>query len=215
MIKIAVADDMPIILEGVRLLLDRVSDFKVVAEYSNGKELLDKISESEADIILTDIDMPVMDGITATKLLLSKHPGKKVIALSMYSDYENYYEMIRSGARGFVLKQSSSNELEKAVRDVSNGGSFFSAELLQNIIFNLSGSSTKKNSDENIPELTKRETELLKYICQGLSNRELAEKLFLSVKTVESQKTKLIGKTEVKNTSGLIIWAIKHKVVNF
>jgi DNA-binding NarL/FixJ family response regulator len=148
-------------------------------------------------------------------LLLARHPEKKVIALSMYSDYENYYDMIRSGARGFVLKQSSSNELEKAVRDVSNGGSFFSTELLQNIIFNLSGSSTRKNREEDIPELTKKEIELLKFICQGLSNKELAEKMFLSVKTVESQKTKLICKTEVKNTSGLIIWAIKNKVVNF
>jgi DNA-binding NarL/FixJ family response regulator len=213
MIKIAVADDMPIILEGVRLLLDRVPDFKVVAEYCNGKELVDNISRSDADIILTDIDMPVMDGKTATKLLLSKYPEKKVIALSMYSDYENYYEMIRSGARGFVLKQSSSNELEKAVRDVSNGGSFFSSELLQNIICNLSGSST--SIKEDIPQLTKKEKELLEFICQGLSNRELADKLFLSVKTVESHKTRLIEKTEVKNTSGLIIWAIKHKVVNF
>jgi DNA-binding NarL/FixJ family response regulator len=215
MIKIAVADDMPIILEGVRLLLNRVPDFNVVAEFSNGKELLDNSSDLDADIILTDIDMPVMDGKTATRLLLARHPEKKVIALSMYSDYENYYDMIRSGARGFVLKQSSSNELEKAVRDVSNGGSFFSTELLQNIIFNLSGSSTRKNREEDIPELTKKEIELLKFICQGLSNKELAEKMFLSVKTVESQKTKLICKTEVKNTSGLIIWAIKNKVVNF
>lgn len=215
MIKIAVADDMPIILEGVRLLLNRVPDFNVVAEFSNGKQLLDNISDLDADIILTDIDMPVMDGKTATRLLLERYPEKKVIALSMYSDYENYYDMIRSGARGFVLKQSSSNELEKAVRDVSNGGSFFSTELLQNIIFNLSGASTRKNGEEDIPELTKKEIELLKFICQGLSNKELAEKMFLSVKTVESQKTKLIGKTEVKNTSGLIIWAIKHKVVNF
>lgn len=215
MIRIAVTEDMPIVLEGVRLLLERVSDFEVVAEYGNGKEMLDNIGHSGADIVLTDIDMPVMDGKTATRQLLSKHPEKKVIALSMYSDYVNYSDMINSGARGFVLKQSSINELEKAIRDVYNGGSFFSTVLLQNIIINLSSSAAKKSSEESIPQLTKKEIEMLKYICQGLSNKELAEELCVSVKTVESHKTKLIEKTSAKNTSGLIIWAIKNKIVDF
>ncbi|HEX2977397.1 MAG TPA: response regulator transcription factor [Bacteroidales bacterium] len=144
MIRIAVTDDMPIVLEGVRLLLDRVDDFEVVAEYVNGKDMVENIAHSGADIVLTDIDMPVMDGKTATRQLLSKYPDKKVIALSMYSDYENYYDMISSGVRGFVLKQSSIRELEKAIRDVYSGGSFFSTDLLQNIIINLSTSAAKK-----------------------------------------------------------------------
>lgn len=215
MIRIAVTDDMPIVLEGIRLLLDRVADFEVVAEYANGREMLENIEHSGADIILTDIDMPVMDGKTATRQLLSRHPEKKVIALSMYSDYENYYDMISSGARGFVLKQSSINELEKAIRDVHNGGSYFSTNLLQNIIINLSASPTRKANEYSTPELTKKELELLTYICQGLSNKELAEKLLVSVKTVESHKTRLIEKAVAKNTSGLIIWAIKNKIVDF
>lgn len=215
MIRIAVTDDMPIVLEGVRLLLDRVDDFEVVAEYVNGKDMVENIAHSGADIVLTDIDMPVMDGKTATRQLLSKFPEKKVIALSMYSDYGNYYDMISSGVRGFVLKQSSIRELEKAIRDVYSGGSFFSTDLLQNIIINLSTSAAKKSIEGPSPELTKKETELLRYICQGLSNKELAEKLCVSIKTIESHKTRLIEKTSAKNTSGLIIWAIKNKIVDF
>lgn len=215
MIRIAVTDDMPIVLEGVRLLLDRVDDFEVVAEYVNGKDMVENIAHSGADIVLTDIDMPVMDGKTATRQLLSKFPEKKVIALSMYSDYGNYYDMISSGVRGFVLKQSSIRELEKAIRDVYSGGSFFSTDLLQNIIINLSTSAEKKSIECPSPELTKKETELLRYICQGLSNKELAEKLCVSIKTIESHKTRLIEKTSAKNTSGLIIWAIKNKIVDF
>lgn len=216
MIKIALTEDMPVVLEGLRLLLDRVEDFKVVAEYRNGKELVDNIGKIDADIILTDIEMPVMDGKTATRLVMDRCPEKKVIALSMHSDCENYYDMIRSGARGFVLKHSSISELEKAIRDVFSGRSFFSSELLHNIIVNFTETSeTRKRKPDKVPELTEREITMLGYICQGLTNKELAEKMFLSVKTVESCKTKLMEKTEVKNTSGLIIWAIKNNIIDF
>lgn len=216
MIRIAIADDMPIVLEGIKLLLERIPDFEIVAEFSNGKELLDHIPHSNADVYLTDIEMPVMDGITATKEILSEHPDKKVIALSMYSDSENYYDMIRSGAKGFVSKQSSASELEKAVRTVYNGGNYFSTELLHKVIKSFpenDDNSTYRNT--NKPELIEKEISFLKLICQGLSNKELAEKLLISIKTVESHKTRLMEKTGVKNTSSLIIWAIKNKIVKF
>ncbi|HEX2921336.1 MAG TPA: response regulator transcription factor [Bacteroidales bacterium] len=213
MIRIALTDDMPIVLEGVKLLLERVKDFEVVAEYNNGKELVDNIRSVNADIVLTDIDMPVMDGKTATRILLSQDPGKKIIALSMYSDYDNYFEMITSGAKGFVLKQSTAGELEKAIRDVFNGGNFFSSDLLHNIILNLNGKP--KISEAEKVNLTDREVSILTNLCNGLSNKELAEKMFLSVKTIESSKTKLMSKLGAKNTSGLVIWAIKNKVVDF
>jgi DNA-binding NarL/FixJ family response regulator len=216
MIRITITDDMPIVLEGLKLLLQRIPDFEIVAEYSNGKELLDHISESTADVYLTDIEMPVMDGITATREILSTDPCKKVIALSMYSDSENYYDMIRSGAKGFVPKQSSINELEQAVRTVFSGGNYFSTDLLHNVIVNLPDSDDAHNKKNNHnPGLTDKELSLLKLICHGHSNKELAEKLFISIKTVESQKTRLMEKTGTRNASGLIIWAIKNKIVNF
>jgi DNA-binding NarL/FixJ family response regulator len=215
MIRIALIDDQPIVLEGIRLLLGRINDFEVVAEYPNGRELVDNINEIDADIILTDIDMPVMDGITATRLITSDFPEKKVIALSMHCEPEYYYDMITSGAKGFVLKQSSIKELEQAIRDVYKGANYFSPQLLHNVIINMKKTESNTLKNRKIQELSQKEIQLLSFICQGLSNKELAEKLFLSVKTVENHKAKLMDKTETKNNAGLIIWAIKNKIVDF
>lgn len=214
MIKIIVIDDLPIVLEGVRVLLNRIKDFKVIAEYTNAKFFLENIENLEFDIILTDIDMPEMDGMLLTKTVTSKYPDKKIIALSMYSDSKYYNEMINCGAKGFVLKQSSVNELEQAIRDVFNGGNFFSKDLLQNVISSLQvdEKKSKTEKEENF-NLNERELEFLTLICQGLNNKELADKLFLSVKSIERNKTKLMEKTGSKNNAGLIIWAIKNKIV--
>lgn len=214
MIKIIVIDDLPIVLEGVRVLLNRIKDFKVVAEFTNGKLFIENIENLDFDIILTDIDMPEMDGMQLTKTVTSKYPDKKIIALSMYSDSKYYNEMINCGAKGFVLKQSSVVELEQAVREVHNGGNFFSKELLQNVITSLQFED-KKPKAEKIEdfELNEREIEFLTLICQGLNNKELADKLYLSVKSIERNKTKLLEKTSTKNSAGLIIWAIKNKIV--
>jgi DNA-binding NarL/FixJ family response regulator len=214
MIKIVITDDMPIVLEGLRLLLGRIPDFSIVGEYQNGKELVDHAAASDADIFLTDIDMPVMNGIDATKQIISKDPDKKIVALSMHSDRDNYYKMIKAGARGFVLKHSSVHELEEAVRTVYEGKNFFSNELLHNVIVTFSNTDeTQKNEDKIMSGLTPKELSFFRLVCQGLTNKELSEKLFVSIKTIESYKTRLMSKTETRNTSGLILWAIKNKVI--
>jgi DNA-binding NarL/FixJ family response regulator len=215
MIRIAIADDLPIILEGLKFLLGRISDFSLVAEFKNGRDLVENIESAEPDIVLSDIDMPVMDGIEATKIITSKHPEIKVIALSMHSDTNHYYDMIAAGAKGFVLKQSSTRELEQAIRTVYDGGNYFSGELLHNIIVTLQkneASLAKKKKD--IPELTEKELQFVTLVCQGLTNKELADSLCVSVKTVENYKAKLMEKTGTKNNAGLIIWAIKTKTVD-
>ncbi|HEX2968694.1 MAG TPA: response regulator transcription factor [Bacteroidales bacterium] len=214
MIKIAVADDMPIVVEGVRLILENIDDFSVVAEYANGKELVDHIGESDAEIALVDIDMPVMDGITATRLLLSEHKDIKVIALSMYSDPANYIRMMQAGARGFVLKQSTPRELEKAVRDVHEGYNFFSPGMLQNVLFDFSGIYTEHDVRHDSASLSRKEEKLLSLICEGMSNKELSDTLCISIKTIESQKARLMEKAGVKNSSGLILWAIRNKLID-
>ena len=214
MINIVIIEDLPIILEGIKVLINQVADFKVVAEYKNGKEFIDNIESFHSEVVLTDIDMPVMDGITTTKKALTTHQDLKFIALSIYDDYKYYYEMITSGAKGFVLKQSSVDELELAIREVDKGSHFFSKELMHGVILSM------KNIEDQIVEekkdflnLTQREIEMLTYICQGLSNKELADKLFVSIKTIESNKAKLMQKTNTKNNAGLIIWAIKNKII--
>lgn len=214
MIRIIIVDDLPIILEGIKVLINQIDGFEVVAEYKNGKELVEKINSVQADVILTDIDMPVMDGIAATKFVLTTHPGSKIIALSMYNDYKYYYEMITAGAKGFVLKQASVEELEKAIRQVYKGGNFFSKELLHNVILNIQNIEQEIVSQKKeLLKLTERELELLTHICKGFSNKEIADTLFLSTKTIESHKARLMQKTNTKNNAGLIIWSIKNKII--
>ena len=214
MINIAVVEDLPIIREGIKVLIDQVADFNVIAEYENGQEFVDDLLNITPDIVLTDIDMPVLDGIEATKAALNQKPKLKIIALSMYNEYKFYYEMIKAGAKGFVLKQASVDELESAIYAVHGGENYFSKELLHNVIMSMQNIEKEIQQEINTAQqLNEKEHKLIRLICKGLSNKELAETLFLSVKTIESQKKKLMQKTNAKNTAGLIIWAIKNKVV--
>lgn len=214
MIKIVIVEDLPIILEGLKVLLGNNKNIEIVGEYKNGKEFVDDLNNIEPDIVITDIDMPIMDGVTATKIAVAKKPNLKVIALSMHSDSKFYYEMVTAGAKGFVLKQAQVNELEKAIQEVSKGGHYFSEELLRKVILGMQGIESEiVNERKELLKLSDRETQMLDLLCQGHSNKELANELFVSLRTIESAKTKLMQKTNSKNTAGLIIWAIKNKVV--
>jgi len=214
MINIVIVEDLPMVLEGLKLLINKVKDFKIVKEYSNGKEFTDDIFSIKADIVLTDIDMPVMDGITATRLALSIRPELKIIALSMHKDRKYYYEMVTAGAKGFILKQSPSKELETAIREVHSGCNYFSPELLRTVIIEMQGIEQEiVKEKKELLKLTEREVEIFNLLCQGLSNRELADQLFVSLRTIETAKTRLMQKTNTKNNASLIIWAIKNKIV--
>lgn len=214
MIKIVIVEDLPVVLEGIKLLINQVDDFSIIAEFQNGKELADNVINLDADIILTDIDMPVMDGIAATKIVTSLRPDIKVIALSMHNDRKYYYHMVTAGAKGFVLKQSNPDELENAIREVNNNGNFFSPDLLHSIIVDIHGLEDEiVKEKKELLKLSERETELLNLICKGLTNQQLADKMFVSLRTIESNKSKLMQKTNSKNNAGLIIWAIKNKIV--
>lgn len=214
MIRIVIIEDLPIVLEGIKLLINNIKDFQIVAEFSNGKEFTDNMQSIATDVVLTDIDMPVMDGITATKIALSLNPELKIIALSMYNDRKYYYEMVTAGAKGFVLKQSPSNKLEIAIREVHNGGNYFSEELLRSVIIEMQSiESILVEEKKKLMKLTDRESDILNLICQGLTNKELAAELFVSVRTIESTKSRLMEKTNTRNNAGLIIWAIKNKIV--
>lgn len=215
MIKIVLIEDLPIVLEGIRVILNQVDDFEVIGEYRNGKAFIDQIHRINPDIVLTDIDMPVMNGVETTRNALKIYPLMKFVALSMYGDSKYYYDMIEAGARGFVLKQSSMEELETAIREVHAGDNFFSKTLLHEVLKSLQQENKTQdivNYSEPV-KLKQRETELLQLICQGFTNKELAERMFVSIKTIESNKAQLMQKTGSRNNAGLIIWAIKNKIV--
>lgn len=209
---IIIVDDHLIFRQGLKSLITAENIATVIGEASNGIELLELLSHLKPHLVLMDIDMPLMNGMEATRKALLLMPDLKIIAFSMFSDEEYYYKMIDIGVKGFILKSSGISELEKAIHEVMLGESYFSNELLRKIINNFGHKTTNKPT-ENIG-LTPRETEVLKLICIGLSNIEIAEKLFISDKTVKSHRSNLLEKTKSKNSTALILYAMKHKIVD-
>ncbi len=211
--RIILVDDHKLFRDGLKFVIMQMDNLEVVAEASNGKEFLELLDHHEADLVLMDISMPELNGIEATRQAMAKYPKLKILALSMFCDEEYYYQMIQSGVMGFVLKESGKNELEEAITTVLSGESFFSQKLLRDIIININSPKQKlKSQTEESIVLTKRESEVLKLICEGMSNSQIAEKLFISLRTVEGHKSNLISKTGVKNSISLVMYALKHKL---
>ncbi|OFY65455.1 MAG: DNA-binding response regulator [Bacteroidetes bacterium RBG_13_42_15] len=208
-IRIIIADDHQLFRNGLKILLNAFPDFEVTGEASNGEEFLKILRNTKAEIALMDINMPEMDGIEATRKGLRLCPDINIIALSMYGEEEYYYKMVDAGAKGFVLKDSDISEVKEAILTVRKGGSYFSQELLYHVIQKI-----KHRENENkIANLSKREKEILMKICEGLSNQEIADNLFISKRTVDKHRANLLGKTNSKNTASLILFAIKNKLI--
>ena len=208
--SIMIVDDHKLFREGLKLLLNNMSMIREVREASGGDEFLKEIAVRNVDVVFMDIDMPGMDGIEATKRGLELNPGLNIIALSMYGDEDYYTRMIHAGAKGFILKNSSIQELETAITNVVDGKNYVSQELLPGLIQNM---VTKKNITVS-SDLTERESEVLYHICKGLSNQEIADILFLSKRTVDKHRENLLNKTNSKNTAGLVMYAIRHGIVD-
>lgn len=207
--KIAIVDDHKMFREGLRFLLSEIPNISVISESKSGKEFIETIDPNNLpDIVLMDISMPEMNGIEATKLAIQKYPFLNVVALTMFGEEDYYYQMIHSGAKGFLLKESGSRELEEAITTVLKGDNYFSMTLLKTLIVSLN----EKKKEPSV-ELTERETEILQLICTGLSAKEIANELKISPRTVENHKANLFEKTDTQNTSSLIMVAIKKKLV--
>ena len=208
---IIIVDDHLIFRQGLKSLINSENFASVIGEASNGKEFIELLSHLKPDLVLMDIDMPQMNGMEATQKALELMPELKIIAFTMFSDEDYYYKMIDLGVKGFILKSSGINELEKAIQDVMQGESYFSNEVLRKIISNLGRKNSNKSNENAI--LTNREKEVLQQICFGLNNEEIALKLFISPMTIKSHRSNLLEKTGCKNTPALILLAIKNKMV--
>jgi len=208
-IRIILVDDHQLFRNGLKMLLETLPEFEIAGEASNGIEFLDVLKNCDADIALMDINMPEMDGVDATRRGIRLCPSLSVIALSMYGEEEYYYKMVDAGAKGFLLKDSDISEVKEAILTVRKGGSFFSQELLHHVIQRIK----HRESETKSANLSKREKEILLKICEGLSNQEIAETLFISKRTVDKHRSNLLGKTNSKNTASLILFAIKNKLI--
>lgn len=210
-INVLLVDDHNLFRNGLKLLLNNYKNINIVGEASNGKEFAEHNSLSQTNIALVDIDMPIMDGIEATKLVMAKFPDIKIIALSMFGDYDYYSKMISAGAKGFILKNSDITEVLNAIESVHKGGTYFTEEILIGLVKNY---NTKQPLSKEI-EVSEREIDVLKLICKGLSNNEIAEELSISKRTVDKHRSNLLSKTNSKNTASLVIYAIKNSLVNY
>lgn len=208
MIKIALVDDHEMFRSGVKLILSEYKNWEIIIEAQNGKEFLEQLKVMTPDVVLLDISMPVLNGYETTKQALKKHPDLKIIVLSMLNEDDYYFKMIEAGVKGFVLKNSGVDELSRAIQEVSEGNNYFAQDLLKKIILKVNNKSVDKRL-----KLTDRETEVLVLICNGNTNKEISNKLFLSVKTIEKYRHSLIQKTETRNTAHLVMFAIKNKLI--
>jgi DNA-binding NarL/FixJ family response regulator len=199
--------------EGLKFALSQMEGIEVIGEASDGKQFLDVIKEKKPDVVLMDISMPKMDGVEATQNALQIDPEIKIITLSMFSDAEYYQKMVAAGTKGFLVKETGVDELHKAIHIVNDGGTYFSQQLLQNIIVNISN-PVVKGSRNKVVDLTRREEEVLELICKGYSNKEIADSLFISQKTVEGHKSNLMDKTNTKSAINLMLFAIKNQLID-
>jgi DNA-binding NarL/FixJ family response regulator len=208
-IRIIITDDHQLFRNGLKILLNGFQEFEVTGEASNGEEFLRLIKDTPADVVLMDINMPELDGIEATRRGLKICPDLSIIALSMYGEEDYYYKMVDAGAKGFVLKDSDISEVREAILTVKKGGSYFSQELLYHVIQKIK----HRENESKSANLSRREKEILIKICEGLSNQEIAETLFISKRTVDKHRANLLGKTNSKNTASLILFAIRNKLI--
>ena len=210
--KLYIVDDHKLFREGLKLLLSTQDFVQHIYEASNGKEFVENLSFVDCDVVLMDIEMPEMNGVEATELALRMKPDLKIIVLSMYGDEQYYYKMVDSGVKGFVLKNSGIEKVITAIHKVAAGENYFSEELLINILNNMRDNG-KNEPDTPDSEISEREMEILYYVCLGLSNQEIADKLFISKRTVDKHRANLLSKTGCRNTAALVMYAIKNKLI--
>ncbi len=211
-ISVCIVDDHTLFRNGLRLLLNASSEVRVIAEAGNGQEYLRVLEETLPDVTLMDIEMPEMNGIETVTQAVKFFPELRIITLSMYGEEEYYVKMIDAGVKGFILKNSDISEVINAIKAVHEGGTYFSQDLLLNVVKNIRSGRLPATADTHLSE---REIEILQKICQGYSNQEIADQLNISKRTVDKHRSNLLEKTGSKNTANLVIYALKHKLVEF
>ncbi len=208
--NVVLVDDHSLFRNGLKLLLNSSGKATVVAEASTGQEFLEIIKDYSDAIVFMDIEMPVKDGIEATREALSAYPDLRIIALTMFGEHEYYLKMIEAGVKGFLLKNSEIDEVIDSLDTVATGESCFSKELLLSLVKNIH-TKEQKFSDS---KLSDREIEILSLISKGFSNQEISEKLFISKRTVDKHRSNIIEKTGSKNTASLVMYAIKNGIID-
>jgi two-component system response regulator NreC len=212
-IKLIIADDHEIFRDGFKLMLSKFPEIILVGEAVNGRELLELTEQLDPDVILTDIKMPVMDGIEATKKIAELYPDKGIIGLSMYDDDELIIEMLEAGAKGYLIKNAGKDQIIEAIKTVYNDEPYYCRTTSSKLTQMIAKSRFNPYKKTEKAEFSEREKEIITCICAEMTNKEIGDKLFISVRTVEGHRLKILEKMHVKNTVGLVVYAIKNGIV--
>lgn len=212
-IKVLLVDDHKIVRDGLMVLLQDEPDIEVIGEAVNGKHALEVLSKISPDLMIIDINMPVMNGIDCAREVVKKYPSVAILALTMLNEQGHIKKMITAGARGYILKNSGKDELIIAIKTVTSGENYFSDEVKNIIMMNMVQKKVAKTKilGERIP-LTNREKDVLQYIVKELTNQKISEKLFISVRTVDAHRRNLLEKIGAKNTAGLVAYAFENNL---
>jgi DNA-binding NarL/FixJ family response regulator len=210
MIRILIADDHQMFIDGLKSLLEGCEDICVVGEASNGQQVVELCDHHAVDIVLMDINMPVMDGIQAARVLLKKHRHLKILGLSMYNDREYIADILQAGARGYILKNTGKDTLLEAIHTLQAGGNYLGEDVSKTLL-----SGFIKNPDAAIMQekVSGREKEVLECIASGCTTNEIADQLFISKNTVETHRKNLLYKLKAKNTAELVNNAYKQRLI--
>lgn len=212
--KVLLVDDHKVVRQGLKALFANEPDVEIVGEAGDGREALARVPELQPDVILMDISMPGLNGIEATRQIRQSYPDIKVIVLSMHANEEYVFQVLRAGASGYVLKQSDSLEVLTAIRAALAGGSFLSPPISRTVIDDYVRRAEARRHNSDIDVLTAREREVLQLLAEGLSNREIAAQLSISVKTVETHRSNMMNKLDMSSKTELVKYALRKGWAN-
>ena len=215
MIKVLIADDHTMFVDGIQSILNNVQDIKVVGRCFDGPSVIEFVKKNEVEIILLDVNLPGMSGIEVCKALQVSHPKIKILAISMFNEESYVTEILNHGASGYVLKNTGREELLVAIRTIHRGKSYFSKDVTQTIMKGLMKHRKASNKSEKFyPKISRREKEVLKLIAQEFTTQEIANQLFISLKTVESHRSSLLSKMNARNSAGLVRIAMENNLLD-
>lgn len=213
-ISVLVAEDHTIVRQGLRSILEKEFSIDVSGEAKDGKDVVEKVGRLNPDIVLMDINMPLLNGIDATRQIKKEFPGVKIIMLSMHSSEEYIFQSFKAGASGYLVKQTADTELISAIQMVHQGNYFLNSSISRTLVQDYLQKNDLVKSQDSLEKLTDREREILQLIAEGCSNRKIAEHLYISVKTVETHKANLMEKLDIHNIAELTKYALRKGITS-
>jgi DNA-binding NarL/FixJ family response regulator len=209
-INVVIADDHEIFRDGLKLILKKQEKVNLIGEADNGMTLIEVCKQQPPDVILMDIVMPALDGIQATKILMKEYPQMAIIALSMFNEENLIVDMLEAGAKGYLLKNADKEEIGEAIQSVYKNIPYYCRSTTSKLAKLIARSKYQPSSKPGKLNFSEKEIQIVELICKEMTNKEISEKLFMSARTVEGYRLKILEKMQVKSTAGLVIYAIRN-----